>query len=124
MGKQATPKPAHYPEKVRDMLLKNEEIPKFIEFTNNMELSNKIVANVDFLRFVSLYKEFWEYVIALSYGATNIPLRPRMLLVENATSLACELRSTWHGFELKQVAGNIGFSDGSTQNMKESEDEQ
>lgn len=110
MGKQATPKPAHYPEKVRDMLLRNDEIPRFIEFTNNMEFVNKIIANSDFLRFVSVYKEFWEYVIALSYGATNIPLRPRMLLVEEATSLACELRNMWDsGFSMKTLADKIGF---------------
>ncbi len=91
----ATSKPQHYPEKVRDMLLRNEEIPKFIEHTNNLEFKNEIIANCEFLDFVAKYKEFWEYVIALSYGATNIPLRPRRLLVKRAEELARDLNDQW-----------------------------
>ena len=91
----ATPKPQHYPEKVRDMLLRNEEIPRFIETTNNLEFQNEIIANGEFLDFVSKYKEFWEYVIAISYGATNIPLRPRRLLVKRAEELARDLNDYW-----------------------------
>ena len=90
-----TPKPQHYPEKVRDMLLRNEEIPRFIELTNNLEFQNEIIANGEFLDFVSKYKEFWEYVIAISYGATNIPLRPRRLLVKRAEELARDLNDCW-----------------------------
>lgn len=112
MGKQTTPKPAHYPEKVRDMLLKNDEIPRFIEFTNNLEFSNKIIADYEFLQFVSAYKEFHEYVIAISYGATNIPLQPRMLLVEKASELAKDIRTMWEsGFRLKALADKLGFYD-------------
>ena len=90
-----TPKPQHYPEKVRDMLLRNEEIPRFIELINNLELQNEIIANEQFLDFVATYKEFWEYVIALSYGATNIPLRPRTVLVRHAAELANDLNHQW-----------------------------
>ena len=90
-----TPKPQHYPENVRDMLLRNEEIPKFIELTNNLELQNEIIANGEFLDFVAKYKEFWEFVIAISYGATNIPLRPRRLLVKRAEELARDLNDYW-----------------------------
>ena len=95
MGDNITPKPKHYPEKVRDMLLRNEEIPKFIELTNNLEFQNEIIANGEFLDFVAKYKEFWEYVIAISYGATNIPLKPRRLLVNRAEELARDLNDQW-----------------------------
>lgn len=108
-NKNVTPKPNHYPEKVRDMLLLNRDIPDFIEHTNNMELSNEIIANVDFLDFVKLYKEFWEYVIALSYGATNIPLRPRALLVSHADNLASAILNLWHDSDMVKVCELIGF---------------
>lgn len=112
MGDNITPKPKHYPEKVRDMLLGNSDIPTFIEQTNNLELSNKIITNSDFLDFVSNYKEFWEYVIALSYGATNIPLRPRKLLVERAEQLSDALSCAWYDSTMERVRNEVGFKMG------------
>ncbi len=104
-----TSKPQHYPEKVRDMLLGNSDIPKFIEETNNMEFANKIITNSDFLDFVTNYKEFWEFVVALSYGATNIPLRPRKLLTERAEQLANALSCAWYDSTMVRVRNEIGF---------------
>lgn len=89
-NKGLTPKPG-------EMFPKNLEyyvgrtVLNIIEKTDNLELSGNAIVFEQVIRFIDQYKTCRDYVIALTYSKNNIPLKPRLLLIERLSEECEEL---------------------------------
>ena len=80
-----------------------------IEQTDNLEFSGNAIVYKPVLEFIKQYRLCRDYVIALTYSKNNIPLKPRLLLIERLSEECEELFYIMETDSFKRGLETIGI---------------